>query len=188
MKKIVALVLALVLTLTAVAALAASSPEDPSSKTGGTTGKPTYNYNVVVVEEKETLLIPIDDTSDSVTGKIKSSVKTANDNNKLVETLSENVTLWKDYTQVNEMVTTRFPEGSIYKIFKIKVQAPYTKNTKVQVLIAIPQDDGTTVWLSVTGTVNANNEIVFKLSNADYKKVAGKEVVIIPVNKPAEAK
>jgi len=173
MKKTLALVLALVLTLTAVAALAASSPESGGQK--------TYNYNAVsATVETETKLTAIGDTD--ATRKIKEDLKAAADNNELAEVLP----LEGEYSEVNEMVTVKIPAGSIYKIFKVAFQTPYKVGEKVQVLIGVPQEDGTTLWISVIGTVNDKNEIVFTLSDADYNKVAGKEVVIVPASKPAK--
>ena len=174
MKKILALVLALVLTLTAVAALAASSPESGGQK--------TYNYNAVpATVETETKLNPVSSDTDAIAA-IKQELKDAANNNTLAEVLP----LEGEYTEVNEMVTVKIPAGSIYKTFKVAFQTPYNVNDKVQVLIGVPQDDGTTLWISVIGTVNDKKEIVFTLSDADYNKVAGKEVVIVPASKPAK--
>lgn len=178
MKKILALVLALVLTLTAAAALAGPSTESGEQKTNGT----NYNYSAGVdtTVETETKLTSIKDTD--ATNAIKDELKDAANNNTLAEVLP----LEGEYTEVNEMITIKIPDGSIYKAFKVAVQTPYKVNEKVQVLIGVPQDDGTTLWISVDGIVNDKNEIVFTLSDADYNKVAGKEVVIVPASKPAK--
>ncbi len=171
MKKILALVLALVLTLTAAAALAGPSTESGEQKTNGT---------IDTTVETETKLTSTKDTD--ATNAIKDELQKAADSN----TLSDVLPLEGDYTEVNEMVTVKIPAGSIDKAFKVAVQSPYKVNEKVQVLIGVPQDDGTTLWISVAGIVNDKNEIVFTLSDADYNKVAGKEVVIVPASKPAK--
>ena len=175
MKKILALVLALVLTLTVAAALAGPSTENTQQK--------TYNYSsgVDTTIDTETKLNPVSSDTDAIAA-IKQELKDAANNNKLAEVLP----LEGEYTEVNEMVTVKIPAGSIYKTFKVAFQTPYNVNDKVQVLIGVPQDDGTTLWISVIGTVNEKKEIVFTLSDADYNKVAGKEVVIVPASKPAK--
>ena len=213
MKKILALVLALALTLTAVAALAAGSPEDPSGKVDPVIPNPapapanpnlvppipaTNNNNNVNTNTNAngtggtgwTNVADTGDTKDEAIalGKAEDTDGTRTIKNQVTEDKnsgnplkSVNVELPAGYNQVNEMSTVKFPVGAKTFTFKKSFQTTYDIGEKVIVLIGIPGDP--VEWIKAEGEVNENGEVEFTLSKADYNKIAGKEVVMMPVSK-----
>ena len=183
MKKILALVLALVMVLTAVSALAAGSPENPGGKTGGgTTG-----YSVDTTEEtKETELATVADTD--ATKAIKEELKKAAESGDVLSTLPADVKakIGEEFTKVSEMVTIKLAQGLDAKkglIVKKAFQTPYKSGEKVTVLLAVPGADGKVEWIVLEGTANADGEVVFVVDEATYNKIAGTEIVMVPVSK-----
>ena len=183
MKKILALVLALVMVLTAVSALAAGSPENPGGKTGGgTTG-----YSVDTAEEtKETELATVADTD--ATKAIKEELKKAAESGDVLSTLPADVKakIGEEFTKVSEMVTIKLAQGLDAKkglIVKKAFQTPYKSGEKVTVLLAAPGADGKVEWIVLEGTANADGEVVFVVDEATYNKIAGTEIVMVPVSK-----
>ena len=180
MKKILALVLALVMVLTAVSALAAGSPENPGGKTGGgTTG-----YSVDTTEEtKETELADTDATK-----AIKEELKKAAESGDVLSALPADVKakIGEEFTKVSEMVTIKLAQGLDAKkglIIKKAFQTPYKSGEKVTVLLAVPGADGKVEWIVLEGTANADGEVVFVVDEATYNKIAGTEIVMVPVSK-----
>ena len=183
MKKILALVLALVMVLTAVSALAAGSPENPGGKTGGgATG-----YSVDTTEEtKETELATVADTD--ATKAIKEELKKAAESGDVLSALPADVKakIGEEFTKVSEMVTIKLAQGLDAKkglIVKKAFQTPYKSGEKVTVLLAVPGADGKVEWIVFEGTANADGEVVFVVDEATYNKIAGTEIVMVPVSK-----
>ena len=166
MKKILALVLALVMVLTVVSAMAAPSPQGPGKKTTTTTD--------TVVEEA------LQDAADTDgTKAIKEQLKKDADAGDALADVD--VKLSEGYTEVTEMVTVKIPANSNVRTFKKAFQTPFKANSTVEILIGIPGDP--VEWIKTVGVVNAAGEVVFTLTESDYQKVAGKEVVVVPVTK-----
>ena len=164
MKKVLALVLALVMTLTVVSAMAGESPTPKKKTTGGDT----------VTE------INLPDAADTDgTKAIKEQIEKDKDAGDALASVT--VELSSGFDKVSEMITVKFPTGQKTRTFKRMFQTPFAKDTIVEVLIGIPGDP--VEWIKVVGKANANGEVVFTLSESDYQKIAGKEVVIIPVTK-----
>ncbi len=173
MKKILALVLALVMVLTAVSALAADSPENPGGKTGGG-------------ETKETELATVADTD--ATKAIKEELKKAAESGDVLSALPADVKakIGEEFTKVSEMVTIKLAQGLDAKkglIIKKAFQTPYKSGEKVTVLLAVPGADGKVEWVVLEGTANADGEVVFVIDEAIYNKIAGTEIVMVPVSK-----
>jgi hypothetical protein len=208
MKKVVALVLALVLALTAVVALAAPSPQGPGGKVepapagGGTTGDVTPaddKADEEVVDEKaaeeakelaktaEVVETVGKDSDYSAT--VKESLKEAADKGDVLDALPEEIQeelKEEGLTAVNEMVTVKFPADSKNLTFKMKFQTPYKAGQTVAVLIAVPGKDGNVEWVSVNGIATGDGEVVFIFDEATYDKVAGQEVVVVPASEPVK--
>jgi len=199
MKKVVALVLALVLTLTAVVALAAPSPQGPSGKTTGDVTPADDKADEEVVDEKaaekakelaktaEVVETVGKDSDYSAT--VKESLKEAADNGDVLDALPEKIQeelKEEGLTAVNEMVTVKFPADSKNLTFKMKFQTPYKAGQTVAVLIAVPGKDGNVEWISVNGISTGDGEVVFIFDEATYDKVAGQEVVVVPASEPVK--
>ena len=185
MKKILALVLALVMVLTAVSALAAGSPENPGGKTGGGSGATGYSADTTE-ETKETELATVADTD--ATKAIKEELKKAAESGDVLSTLPADVKakIGEEFTKVSEMVTIKLAQGLDAKnglIVKKAFQTPYKSGEKVTVLLAAPGADGKVEWIVLEGTANADGEVVFVVDEATYNKIAGTEIVMVPVSK-----
>ena len=186
MKKILALVLALMMVLTAVSALAAGSPENPGGKTtgGGTTG---YSTDTTEEETKEDEVEAATVADTDATKAIKEELQKAAESGDVLSVLPDDVKaeIGEEFTKVNEMVTIKIAEGldatkglSIKKAF----QTPYAKGA-IKVLVAVPGADGKVEWIAVNGNVNEDGEVVAVVDEAIYNKIAGKEIVMVPVSK-----
>lgn len=183
MKKILALVLALVMVLTAVSALAAGSPENPGGKTGG--GATGYSDDTTE-ETKEIELATVADTD--ATKAIKEELKKAAESGDVLSALPADVKakIGEEFTKVSEMVTIKLAKGLDAKngvTVKKAVQTPYKSGDKVKVMLAVPGADGKVEWIVLEGTANANGEVVFVVDEATYNKIAGTEIVMVPVSK-----
>ena len=195
MKKVVALVLALVLALTAVVALAAPSPQGPGGKvdpapapapapaTGGTTGGNGGTATVTTEKEDEAAEVGLSSTSDTdATSAVKKALKDAADAGDVLAAFGDEVELEEIYTEVNEMVTVKFPENAKTLTFKVGFQTLYKADEIVKVVIAIPGENGEVEYITAVGKADGKGSIVFTLSEDNYNKVAGKTVVLIPVS------
>ena len=186
MKKILALVLALVMVLSAVSALAAGSPENPGGKTGG--GATGYSADTTeeTEETKEIELATVADTD--ATKAIKEELKKAAESGDVLSALPADVKakIGEEFTKVSEMVTIKLAKGLDAKngvTVKKAFQTPYKSGDKVSVMLAVPGADGKVEWIVLEGTANANGEVVFVVDEATYNKIAGTEIVMVPVSK-----
>ena len=188
MKKILALVLALVMVLSAVSALAAGSPENPGGKTGGGGGATGYSADTTeeTEETKEIELATVADTD--ATKAIKEELKKAAESGDVLSALPADVKakIGEEFTKVSEMVTIKLAKGLDAKngvTVKKAFQTPYKSGDKVSVMLAVPGADGKVEWIVLEGTANANGEVVFVVDEATYNKIAGTEIVMVPVSK-----
>ncbi len=186
MKKILALVLALMMILTAVSALAAGSPENPGGKT---TGGCTTGYTVDTTEEeaKEDEIEAPTVADTDATKAIKEELQKAAESGDVLSALPDDVKaeIGEEFTKVSEMVTIKIAEGLDAKkglTIKKKFQTPYAAG-KIKVLLAVPGADGKVEWIALNGNVNADGEVVVVIDEAIYNKIAGKEIVMVPVSK-----
>ena len=174
MKKILALVLVLALSLTAFSAFAAGSPENPDEK--------------VVEEEAAEVAVPTAQDTEGTT-EVKAALSAAQEAGDVLSILPEDVRaeIPEECTTINEMVTVKLPEveadESGNRTFKKAFQTPFTAGEKVSVLFGIPKDDGTIEWVVLEGTANDAGEIVFTVDDATYTKLSAQEVVMCPVTK-----
>jgi len=187
MKKILALVLALMMVLTAVSALAAGSPENPGGKTtgGGTTGYTTTADDTEETKEDEVEAATVADTD--ATKAIKEELQKAAESGDVLSALPDDVKaeIGEEFTKVSEMVTIKIAAGLDAKkglTIKKKFQTPYAKGA-IKVLLAVPGADGKVEWIAVNGNVNEDGEVVAVVDEAIYNKIAGKEIVMVPVSK-----
>ena len=94
----------------------------------------------------------------------------------------DEVTLEEIYTEVNEMVTVKFPADAKTRTFKVGFQTLYGANETVKVVIAIPGENGEVEYIIAEGVADGKGSVFFTLSEANYQKVAGKTVVVVPVS------
>lgn len=186
MKKILALVLALMMILTAVSALAAGSPETPGGKTtgGGTTG---YTVDTTEEEAKEDEIEAPTVADTDATKAIKEELQKAAESGDVLSALPDDVKaeIGEEFTKVSEMVTIKIPTGLNAKkglTIKKAFQTPYAKGA-IKVLLAVPGADGKVEWIALNGNVNEDGEVVVVVDEAIYNKIAGKEIVMVPVSK-----
>ena len=181
MKKIIALVLALMMVLCAVSALAADS------KSNNNIG----NGTVVTGNEKteeEVKIVKVGDTA--ATKAIKDAVTAAFQGGNVLDAFPDAVKaqLPEDAATVNEMDTYQLDGdvsgmNSLTLVFKF--ETPYPEGEEVTVLLIIPaaEEGGEAEWITLKGKANADGDVVVTVDAATLAKVQNNPFVVIPVSK-----
>ena len=180
MKKILALVLALVMVMTVVCALA------EGSKTQGDVSNAAVSTKAAEVEltlGKATADEKLQAVIDAVTeaGKAGDAVKG------LPEDVQAKVP--EDKKSINEMSVWEIAgdvagvtDDELELVFKF--DTPYEAGEELFVLIGISAPDAEEVeWLTLEGKANDKNEVVVKVTKAELNKIANNPFVVIPVSK-----
>lgn len=89
----------------------------------------------------------------------------------------------EEYTKVNETVTVKINTGMVSYKFRKRFQTTFEEEDIVMCLFAIPGANGKIEWILVTGEADEDGDICMTLTEAEYDKLAGKEVVLVIVNK-----
>ena len=172
MKKILALVLALVMVLSVASAMAAGSK-------GG-----RDISNVTTDSEEVTVSKTADNDATSAIKKLISDAQTSGD---ALAALPDDVKaqIPEGFKTVNEMETFKtvgvLTEGdSIQLIFKFAT--PYKEGEDVTVLLGIPNDKETE-WIVLKGKGNKDGDVVVTVTKAMLDKIGDKAFVVIPVSK-----
>ena len=177
MKKILALILAVMMILTAASALAENSKGNKDI-TGGDTG------------DEEIKLVKIDPTDKlaKLIEKIKGAYKDEGDALKGLpaellalipaehKTINE-LTCWKLEGDVSAV------KGELELIFKF--ESPYEEGEEVTILIGIDyaDADAEVEWIVKTGVANKDGDVVVKVTAAELAKISNNPFIAIPVSK-----
>ena len=174
MKKVLALVLTLMLVLTAVSALANNSKNN-----GGIYGGDTDN--------DEVKLVPIDPTDKLQ--EIMDKITEANDKegDPLKGLPGEIVGgIPAEHTKINDMKCWML-EGDVNGLGQLvlifKFEAPYPEGEEVTLLIGIAPADGEVEWIQKTGVANADGDVVVTVTAAELAKIQNNPFIAIPVSK-----
>ena len=179
MKKVLALMVALVLVLTAVSALAGGSPETPDKKSGGS------SYGSDTTEEKEPELGKAADTE--ATKAIKQLIIDGQNAGDALSKLPDEVKskIPAGMKTVNEMATYKL-EGDVSKVKSLVLvftfETPYAEGEEVTLLIGIPGANETE-WIVLTGKANKEGAVVVTVDEATLNEVSNNPFVVIPVSK-----
>ena len=182
MKKILALVLALALVLTAVSAFAATnSKENPGGGGGGYIG----GQDDTTDETEEPSLEKVGDTD--ATKEIKQLIIDGEAEGDPLGKLPEDVKgkVPADQKTVNEMVTYQL-KGDVSNLDSLKLvfsfETKYGDGEAVTILIGIPAD-GATEWIVLEGKGNKDGDVEVTVDGATLNKIANNPFVVIPVSK-----
>jgi len=120
------------------------------------------------------------------TKAIKEELQKAAESGDVLSALPDDVKaeLGEEFNKVDEMVTVKIEEGLDAKKglkCKKRLQTPLKNGANPRCLFAIPGADGRVEWIVVTSVVNEDNDICMTLDEAVYNKIAGKEIVLVPV-------
>ena len=182
MKKILALVLALTMILTAVSAFAADSPENPGKKGGGTTGGGSTAYDTTVEEVKMGKVADNDATK-----AIKQLFVDGNEAGDPLSKLPDDVKgkIAEGFKTVNEMVTYQL-SGDVSKVNSLTLtftfETKYADGEEVTVLIGIAGAKETE-WIVKTGKGDKDGNVVVSVTKAELDKISSNPFVVIPVSK-----
>ena len=184
MKKILALVLALTMILTAVSAFAAGSPENPGTKGGGTAGGGGYTADDTTAVE-EIKMGKVADTD--ATKAIKQLFADGNADGDPLSKLPDDVKakIPEDFKTVNEMVTYQLSGdigtvGSLTLTFTFETK--YADGEEVTVLIGIASGKETE-WIVKTGKGNKDGDVVVTVTKDELAKISSNPFVVVPVSK-----
>ena len=181
MKKILALVLALMMVLTAVSAMAAGSPETPGGKTGGGSGAGYYADTTT----EDAQLSKAGDTDG--TKAIKQLLIDGNAAGDPLSLLPDDVKakIPADQKKVNEMVTYQLT-GDVSKSNPLTLvlvfETKYAEGEEVTILLGIPAGSKTE-WIVLKGKGNKDGAVVVTLDKATMNKLGNNPFVVIPVSK-----
>ena len=172
MKKIFALVLALVMVLCAVSALA--GPSKQNENIGGAT-----------TNEPEVTMTKVDDTEE--TTAIKEKIQEANENGNPLDGIPEDVRsqIPEGRTKINEMDTyiLEGDDGTSDQILLIfKFETPYEDGQAVTVLFGIAPAGAETIWLVKEGKGNADGDVEVLVTRDELNKISNNPFVVIPVS------
>ncbi len=178
MKKILSLVLALMMVLTAVSALAVGSKETPGGGGSSAATDEEPEIKIVVVEGTE--------LSKAVVEQFKKAFGTSDPLAPLSAEIKEKVPA--DYGTVNEMLTAQFSGevGAVKKEVKMnmKFETAYGAGEKVIVVIGILPADATSVsvadivWQEFDGTGEADGSVTFTIPKDTFVKINTNPFVI----------
>lgn len=174
MKKILALVLAMMMILCAVSALAAGSKTNP-------------DINQADTDDEEIGITKAEDNEG--TQAIKDAIKEAADNGNAIDGLPDEVKdqLPEGYDTINEMDTYQLDgdyenaDGPIILTFKF--ETPYKEGEKVIVAIGIVPPEDEVEWLVKTGKGNADGDVEVEVTVEELNKISDNPFVVIPVSK-----
>ena len=184
MKKILALVLALTMILTAVSAFAADSPENPGKKGGGTTGGGGSTAYDTTVEEEVTMGKVADNDATKAIKQLFVDGNAAGDPlSKLPDDVKGKIP--EGFKTVNEMVTYQL-SGDVSKVNSLTLtftfETKYADGEEVTVLIGIAGAKETE-WIVKTGKGNKDGDVVVTVTKAELDKISSNPFVVIPVSK-----
>ena len=169
MKKILALVLALVMVLTAVSAMAAGS-------------KGQSDISTVTAEVEVSKISP-----DAKLQAVIDAVTAAQKDGDALKGLPGDVTakIPAERKTINEMSCWQIT-GDVSTLSKLelkfKFDTPFTGIKQVTLLIGISAPNAEEVeWLVLVGDVNDNNEVVVTVTAAELAKISNNPFIVIPV-------
>ena len=176
MKKILALVLAMLMVMTAVSALADGSKGGGDISYGDTTDtelslikvSPTDKLQAIIDAIKEAGL---DGASDALATLVGSE-------------LPEGFTKISEAQDCYQIVgdTTSAKEQE----FIFKFATPFKEGEEVVLLVGISPAEGDVEWLKLNGKANADGDVVVKVTAEQIKKISNNPFIVIPVTKEAE--
>lgn len=186
MKKILALVLALTMILTAVSAFAAGSPSpvNPGGKGGGTTGGGGYTGYDTTAEEEVTMGKVADNDATKAIKQLFVDGNAAGDPlSKLPDDVKGKIA--EGFKTVNEMVTYQL-SGDVSKVNSLTLtftfETKYADGEEVTVLIGIAGAKETE-WIVKTGKGDKDGNVVVSVTKAELDKISSNPFVVIPVSK-----
>ena len=171
MKKIIALVLALALVLTAVCALADNSKQTTGG--GGSSGGSSSGSSTVVTEEPVITIKFVKDTDKSAA--VIKAFKDAYDKGDVLSVLPDDIKaqIGEGQVNINEMLTAAF-DGDVSKITKdvvmtVKFETLYKAGEQVTVLLAILKDP--VEWHTFKGVGLADGSVQFTIPKAIFDAI-----------------
>lgn len=173
MKKVLALVLAVMMILGCACALAENSKGNQDINQG-TTNKEDLTLGKITPDGK--LAEAID--------KITEAQKAGDALNGLPEDIKAKIP--EENKTINEMdcyQLTGDVNGVKDFILIFKFETPYEKGEKVTVLIGIAPADADVEWLVLDGEGNADGAVEVKVTEAELTKISNNPFVVIPVSK-----
>lgn len=180
MKKIFALVLAMVMVLTAVSALAAGS-KDGGNIAGGTVGGGDGETTLSLTKVSPT------DKLQAIIDAIKEAG--ADGASATLATLAGSA-IPEGFTKISEAQDCYQLSGDTANAkeqeFIFKFATPFADGEEVLLLIGISPADGDVEWLQLTGKGNADGDVVVKVTAEQIKKISNNPFIVIPVTKEAE--
>ena len=197
MKKLIALVLALVLSVCAVSALAADGDskkvdDTTTAKTETTQGDNTNNNaqggNNAAADVPQ--LIKADMTD--IIKQIIEALKKAKESNTLAAFFGfgADSDVPADYTEINEAQAFRFltdPTKWAGLSVTLHFPTPYPAGDTVYIMIGIPGEKvEDTEWIKLTGTANNNGDVVVVLTADILKKIGLKTFLAVALSKPSK--
>ena len=176
MKKILALVMALVMVLGVASAMAASSKQTPGG--GGTDVDNPETIDIVYTEDTEETAAIIEKFADAAdAGDVLAA---------LPDAVKANIP--EGYNKINEMITAQV-SGDIndvasYTVMNFGFESTYEAGKTVYVLAGIlpATADGEVEWEVFTGSVKDNGSIDVTLPKAFFEKVQNKPYVLAVVS------
>ena len=174
MKKIIALVLVVLMALSAVSALAEGMPGP--SKTA-----PFINRG----EAEELELVKVD--PDEKLSAIIEAVKAAGADGAVAALPTDASSLIPEgFVTINEMDCYQLVgdvENAKDQELIFKFATPYPEGEEVILLIGISPADADVEWLALDGKANADGAVVVKVTKEQLTKIANNPFVVIPVSK-----
>ncbi len=166
MKKILSLVLALMMILTAVSALAAKSKEEPGGGGGSTGDSDEPEIKIEVVADTNLSKAAIEAFKKDPLGPLSDEIK---------------ANIPADYGTINEMLTAKFvgEVGAVKKEVKMNMmfETHYGKDEKVIVIIGILPADATDVkvedieWQEFDGIGEEDGSVTFTIPKDTFVKI-----------------
>lgn len=173
MKKILALVIAAIMILTAVSALATESKENEDIAQGSTN---VDGLDMDTAEDNEG------------TSAIKDAIKEAAENGDAIDGLPDEVKdqLPDGFATINDMETFQldgdFDAAEEPIILTFKFETPYEEGEKVVVAIGIVPPEGEAEWLVKEGEGNADGAVEVEVTIEELNKISDNPFVVIPVS------
>ena len=176
MKKILALVLAMLMVMTAVSALADGSKGGGDISYGDTTDteltlvkvSPTDKLQAIIDAIKEAGLEGASDALATLVGS------------ELPEGFTKISEAQDCYQIVGDTTSAKEQE------FIFKFATPFKEGEEVVLLVGISPAEGDVEWLKLNGKANADGDVVVKVTAEQIKKISNNPFIVIPVTKEAE--